>query len=124
MRVNIAYSSTEKRKEKQMKESSLPWWFLSLLSLNVLDILLTNPAYESNPFTLLMWSTLGFFLSAWIKIGQVLLFGALCLLAKKVAKPAEWSFMKKLLGGILVVLVAFYLFVVAWNMLLHFSLRA
>jgi hypothetical protein len=107
-----------------MKESSLPWWFFSLLSLNILDILLTNPAYEANPFTLLMWSTLGFFLSAWIKIGQVLLFGALCILAKKVAKPAEWSFVKKLLEGTLVVLVAFYLFVVAWNLLFHFILNA
>jgi hypothetical protein len=107
-----------------MRESLLPWWFLSLLSLNILDILVTNPAYEANPFTLLMWNTLGFFLSAWIKIGQVLLFGVLCLLAKKVAKPAEWSFVRKLLEGILIVLVAFYLFVVAWNLFLYFFLGA
>jgi hypothetical protein len=105
-----------------MRESLLPWWFLSLLSLNVLDILVTNLAYEANPFTLLMWSTLGYFLSAWIKIGQVLLFGALCILAKRVAKPAERSFVTKLLEGILVVLVAFYLFVVVWNLFLYFSL--
>jgi hypothetical protein len=107
-----------------MKESSLSWWFLSLLSLNILDILVTNPAYEANPFTLFMWSTLGLFLSAWIKIGQVLLFGVLCVLAKEVAKPAEWSFVKKLLESTLVILVAFYLFVVAWNLFLYFSLGA
>jgi hypothetical protein len=58
-----------KRKGEEMKASSLSWWFLLLLGLNVLDVLVTNPAYESNPFTILMWEQLGIFLSAWIKIG-------------------------------------------------------
>jgi hypothetical protein len=102
-----------------MKASSLSWWFLLLLGLNVLDVLVTNPAYESNPFTILMWEQLGIFLSAWIKIGQVLFFGVLCVLAKAVAKPGEWPFVRKLLLGMLVVLVAFYLFVVAWNVFLY-----
>lgn len=86
-----------------------------------MDILVTNPAYESNPFTLYLWGNMGIFLSAGIKIGQVLFFGVLCALTKKVAKPTEWSFARKLLQGILVFLVAFYTFVVAWNIILCFS---
>ncbi len=105
----------------EWKLSSLTPWFLFLLCLNILDILVTNPAYESNPFTLHMWGEIGIFLSAWIKIGQVLFFGVLCALTKKVAKPTEWLFARKLLQGTLFVLVAFYLFVVAWNIILHVS---
>ena len=95
---------------------SLTPWFLALLSLNFLDILTTNPTYESNPFTLLIWAQMGILLSAWIKIGQVLLLGALCVCVKKIAKPTEWSFAQKTLLRILIVLVAFYIFVVAWNL--------
>jgi len=99
-------------------KSSLAPWFLFLLSLNLLDILVTNPALESNPFTLFMWEEVGVFLSAWIKVGLVLLFGGLCALAKKLAKPTEWPFAEKLLRGTLILLVFFYVFVVAWNILL------
>jgi hypothetical protein len=104
-----------------MKQLSLKCWFLLLLGLNILDVLVTNPAFESNPFTLFMWRQLGIFLSAWIKIGQVLLFGVLCILAKKVAKPAEWAFARKLLLAMLVILVSFYSFVVTWNIVVYVS---
>lgn len=103
------------------KSSSLTPWFLLLLSLNLLDILVTIPAYESNPFTLYMWGNVGVFLSAWIKIGQVVFFGALCMFAKKAASPVEWLFARKLLLGTLIVLVAFYTFVVVWNTILYVS---
>jgi len=106
----------------EWKLSSLASWFLFLLWLNILDILVTNPAYESNPFALYMWANMGIFLSASIKIGQVLFFGVLCLLIKKVAKPTEWPFARKLLLGTLFVLVAFYIFVVAWNTILYILL--
>lgn len=105
----------------EWKSSSLAPWFLFLLWLNIVDILLTNPAYESNPVTLYMWGNVGIFLSAWIKIGQVLFFGVLCAFIKKVATPIEWSFARKLLLGTLIVLVAFYIFVVAWNIILYVS---
>lgn len=106
----------------EWKLSSLTPWFLFLLGLNILDVLVTNPTYESNPLALYMWEQIGIFLSAWIKIGQVLLFGVLCALVKKVAKPTEWSFAEKLLRGTLIVLVAFYTFVIAWNLILYISL--
>ncbi|NIR87738.1 hypothetical protein GWO13_09350 [Candidatus Bathyarchaeota archaeon] len=102
----------------EWKLSSLAPWFLFLLLLNVFDVLVTNPAYESNPFTLCLWGQVGIFLSAWIKIGLVLFFGVLCASTKKVAEPAEWSFARKLLLGILIILVAFYIFVVTWNVVL------
>ncbi len=105
----------------EWKLSSLTSWFLFLLLLNVLDIFVTNPAYESNPFTLYIWGHVGIFLSAWIKIGLVLFFGILCVSAKKVAKPTEWAFARKALLGILIVLVAFYIFVVTWNAILFVS---
>ena len=99
----------------ELKLSSLTPWLLSLFLLTILDVLTTNPNYESNPFTLFMWAQIGIFLSAWVKIGQVMFLGVLCLSAKKIAKPAEWLFAKKILLGILIVLVAFYIFVVIWN---------
>jgi hypothetical protein len=105
----------------ERKLSSLTPWFLFLLLLNVLDVLVTNPAYEANPFILYIWGRIGIFLSAWIKIGLVLFFGALCASAKKVAKPDEWVFARKVLLGILIVLVAFYIFVVTWNVILFVS---
>jgi len=108
--------------EVEWKSSSLAPWFLFLLLLNIFDVLVTNPAYESNPFTLYIWGQIGIFLSAWIKIGLVLFFGVLCASAKKVTKPIEWAFARKILLGILVVLVAFYIFVVTWNLILSVSL--
>jgi hypothetical protein len=101
--------------------SSLAPWFLCLLLLNVFDVLFTNPIYESNPFTLYIWGQVGIFLSAWIKVGLVLFFGVLCASAKKFADPIEWPFAKKILLGALIVLVAFYIFVVTWNVILFVS---
>ena len=99
--------------------SSLQIWFTLLLWLNLMDIFLTNPAYEANPFTLYLWGKIGILLSAWIKVGQVLFLGVLILLVKKVAKPVEWGFLRKLLLGLLVILSAFYVFVVGWNTILY-----
>jgi len=110
------YSSAEEKGKLKWVWSSLTPWFLLLLSLNFLDILTTNPSYESNPFALLIWAQMGILLSSSIKIGQVLLLGVLCACAKKIAKPTEWIFAQKILLGILIVLVAFYIFVVAWNL--------
>jgi len=103
------------------KLSSLAPWFLFLLLLNVFDVLVTNPAHESNPLTLYIWGQIGIFLSAWVKIGLVLFFGVLCASAKKVAKPTEWLFAKKILLGTLIVLIAFYIFVVTWNIIIFVS---
>jgi len=102
----------------EWKLSSLTPWFLFLLLLNVFDVLVTNPVYESNPFTLYIWGQIGIFLSAWVKIGLVLFLGVLCASAKKIAKPTEWLFTKKILLGTLILLVAFYIFVVTWNVIL------
>jgi len=93
-------------------------WVLLLFLLNVLDILVTNPSYEANPITLYIWGEIGIFLSAWIKVGLVIFLGVLCLSAKKIAKPAEWLFAKKIFLEMLVVLVAFYVFVVTWNLII------
>jgi hypothetical protein len=87
----------------------------------LLDIFTTTPTLEGNPVTLYMWAQIGIFLSAWIKIGQVLFFGVMCFTAKRVAKPTEWLFVRKILVGILVMLVAFYIFVVSWNVILSVS---
>lgn len=106
----------------EWKLSSLAPWFLFLLLLNVFDILVTNPTYESNPFTLYTWGQIGIFLSAWIKIGLVLFFGVLCVSAKKAAKPNEWPFARKLLLETLIILVAFYIFVATWNIIRFVSL--
>jgi len=38
--------------------------------------------------------------------------------AKKIAKPTEWPFTKQIFRGMLGVLLAFYIFVVAWNLIL------
>jgi hypothetical protein len=63
-----------------------------------------------------MWAQIGIFFSAWIKISQILLLGALCACAKKIAKPTEWNFAQKALLEILIVLTVFYAFVVTWNL--------
>ena len=98
-----------------MKPTSLGIWFLLLLSLNIFDIFTTAPANEVNPVTLYVWERLGFFLAAWFKIGLVLFFGLLCVVARKMANPNEWKFARKLFLGLLRVLVAFYVFVVLTN---------
>lgn len=102
----------------ELKLSSFLPWFLFLLLLVILDIFTTNPAYEANPFALYMWAQIGIFFSALIKIGQVLFFGLLFISAKKIAKPTEWPFVKKILWGAHFILVAFYIFVVTWNVTL------
>jgi hypothetical protein len=89
-----------------------------LFILVTLDIFSTTPVIEGNPLTLYLWAQFGIFLSAWIKIGQVLLFGVLCFSAKRTAKPNEWAVAKKILLGLLRILVAFYIFVVSWNITL------
>lgn len=98
-----------------MKPPSLWIWFLLLLLLNVLDIFTTVPAREVNPVTLYAWELLGFFPAAWSKIGLVLFFGLLCLVAWKMAKQDDWKLAKKLFLGLLKALVAFYVFVVSTN---------
>lgn len=102
-----------------MKPSSLGIWFLLLLSLNVLDILTTVPAYEANPVTLYIWGRVGFFLAAWFKIGLVLFFGLLSVVAQKVADENEWAFAEKVFLGLLRVLVTFYVFVVIINVAVY-----
>lgn len=123
MRVLSALNSREPFFSWEMVEfrwrlASLEPWLLSLFCLNVLDIIVTNPALESNPLTLLMWGKIGFFLSAFVKLSLVFVFGVLCIVAKRVAKPVEWDLTSRLLLGILVTLVAYYLIVVLWNVLL------
>lgn len=99
-----------------MKLSSFQGWFLLLLSLNIFDILTTIPTYEANPVTLYLWQRLGFSQAAWLKIGLVLFFGLLFILAQKVANPNERDFAQKVFLGLLKILVAFYVFVVLINM--------
>jgi len=89
-----------------------------LFILVALDIFSTNPAIEGNPLTLYLWAQFGIFFSAGIKIGEVLLFSVLCFSAKKIAKPNEWVLAKKILFGLLKILVAFYTFIVTWNITL------
>jgi len=89
-----------------------------LFILVALDIFSTNPAIEGNPLTLYLWAQFGIFFSAWIKIGEVLLFGVLCFSAKRIAKPNEWIIAKRILFGLIKILVAFYTFVVTWNVTL------
>ena len=104
--------------EVKRNSRSLSSWFLFLLYLNIFDILVTNLAYEANPLTLYLWGEIGIFLSATIKIGLVLFFGVLYASAKKIAKPTEWPFTKQIFRGMLIVLLAFYIFVVTWNLIL------
>jgi len=97
--------------------SSIKVWFMTLFLLNIFDIATTTPLYEANPVTLYLWGQIGIFLSAWVKIGLVLLFGILCAAAKKVATPHEWKFTHQVFKAILIVLVAYYGFVVAVNLM-------
>jgi hypothetical protein len=57
--------------------------------------------------------------SACMKIGLVLLFGILCAITRKVTNQIDWNLAARLMRGMLIVLVAFYTFVVAWNMILR-----
>jgi hypothetical protein len=102
----------------EWKSTSLAPWFLLLLSLNILDISFTNPSFEANPFTLLLWTRIGLLPSACIKVGLVLLFGMLCTITRKAASPNDWNFAGRLLRGVLIALVTFYSFVVTWNLIL------
>jgi len=97
--------------------SSIKVWFMTLFLLNVLDIATTTPLYESNPFTLYLWGQIGIFLAAWVKMGLVLLFGILYVVAKKVAAPHEWEFTSQVFRAILIILVAYYAFVVTVNLI-------
>ena len=96
--------------------SSIKVWFMTLFLLNVLDIATTKPLYESNPVTLYLWGQIGIFLAAWVKMGLVSLFGILCVVAKKVAAPHEWDFTSQVFRAILILLVAYYAFVVTVNL--------
>jgi len=96
--------------------SSIKVWFMTLFLLNVLDIATTKPLYESNPVTLFLWGQIGIFLAAWFKIGLVLLFGTLCVVAKKVTNSHEWEFTSQVFTAILILLVAYYAFVVSVNL--------
>lgn len=101
---------------RAVKSTSLLGLFLALFLFNVLDIATTAPASESNPVTLYLWGQIGMFLSAWVKMGLVALFGILCLTAKKVATPEEWKYTEKVFHGMLIILVVYYAFVVANNL--------
>jgi len=96
--------------------SSIKVWLVTLFLLNVLDIATTTPLYESNPVTLFLWGQIGIFLAAWFKIGLVLLFGILCAVAKKVTNPHEWEFTSQVFRAILILLVAYYAFIVTVNL--------
>ncbi len=114
--IDLNWLSECKSREFRMKSSSLLGWFFALFLFNILDIATTTPTYESNPVTLYLWNQIGIFLSAWVKLGLVALFGILCVAAKKVTSPQEWLFTKKVFQGILIILVVYYAFVVAINL--------
>jgi hypothetical protein len=57
-------------------------------------------------------------LAACFKMGLVLFFGLLCVVAQKVADPNEWNLAKRVFLGLMRVLVAFYAFVVISNVAL------
>lgn len=99
-----------------LRLSSIKVWFITLFLLNILDIATTTPLYEANPATLYLWGQIGIFLSAWVKIGVVLLFGILCVVAKKVATPHEWRFTRQVFKALLIILIAYYTFVVTVNL--------
>lgn len=112
------HSLDEEGRRLEWRLGSLVPLFLFLLSLNMLDISLTNPSREGNPFTLYSWASVGILPSALMKVGLVLFFGVLCAIARRVASPVEWSFAGRLLRVILIGLIAFYVFVVTWNLIL------
>lgn len=99
-----------------VRTSSLLGWFFALLLLNLVDIATTIPVYESNPVTLYLWGQIGIFLSAWVKMGLVGILGVLCLAANNVATPEEWESARKIFLGMMIILVAYYGFVVAVNL--------
>jgi len=99
-----------------LRLSSIKVWFMTLFLLNILDIATTSPLYEANPVTVYLWGRIGIFLSAWVKMGLVLLFGILCVVAKKVTTRHEWKFTSQLFRAILIILVAYYAFIVTVNL--------
>jgi len=99
-----------------LRLSSIKVWFTTLFLLNILDMVTTSPLCEANPVTVYLWGQIGIFLSGWVKLGLVLFFGALCLVAKKVVAPHEWKFTSQVFKAMLIVLVAYYVFVVAVNL--------
>jgi hypothetical protein len=103
------------------KASSLTCWLIFLLLLNIIDILVTNPVYEVNPITRYIWREVGYFPAAGIKVGQVVLLGILVASAKKFATPSEWLYVRRLFRGMVILLVTFYIFVVAWNSILFIA---
>ena len=113
-----------KLKMDRLQLSSIRVWFTTLLLLNILDIATTTPLHESNPVTLYLWGQIGIFLSAWVKIGLVLLFGILCVIAKKVIVPNEWKFTSQVFRAILIILAAYYVFVVTVNLTVMVSSAA
>ena len=58
-------------------------------------------------------------MAAWFKIGLVLLFRLLFVVAQKVSSPNEWGFAEKVFLGLLKILVAFYVFVVLINVVVY-----
>ena len=107
-----------------MQLSSIKVWFATLFLLNILDIATTTPFYEANPVTLYFWGRIGIFLSAWVKIGLVSLLGILCVVAKKVTNSHEWKFTSQVFKAILIILVAYYAFVVTVNFVVILSTMA
>lgn len=107
-----------------LRLSSVKVWFMALFLLNMLDIATTSPLYEANPVTLYFWGQIGIFLSAWAKIGLVLFFGTLCTVTKKVATPHEWKFASQVFKAMLMVLVAYYAFIVTVNLIVIISTMA
>ncbi len=107
-----------------MQLSSIKVWFMTLFLLNLLDIATTTPMYEANPVTLYLWGQIGIFLSGWVKISLVLLFGAVCVVAKKVAAPHEWKFTSQVFKALLIVLTMYYAFVVIVNLMVIISTMA
>lgn len=101
----------------RLQLSSIKVWFTALLLLNIFDIATTTPLYEANPVTLYLWGQIGIFLAAWVKIGLVLLFGILCVVAKKMTAPHEWKFTSRVFRAILIILVAYYAFVITVNLI-------
>lgn len=114
---NMSFS----RERMNWFKSSVNFWFTALFLLNILDIATTMPLYESNPFTLFLWGRIGIFLAAWFKMGLVSLFGILCVLTRKVANPTEWEFASRVFRVTLVILVAYYTFVIAVNLIINVS---
>ncbi|MCW4001880.1 MAG: hypothetical protein NWE97_01640 [Candidatus Bathyarchaeota archaeon] len=113
-----------KLKMKWLSLSSLEVWFTTLFQSNILDIATTSPLSEVNPVTLHLLGQIGIFLSAWIKIGLVLVFGALCVIAKKAVGSHEGQIVRKVFTTIPSFLVTHCVFVVTVNLAVIICARA